>query len=194
MSRKLRGKIFIVLGFLLVFVATGIFMVNDHQDRKAGENAAILLEELKEQQAKSYVNTDSAEGEMPEQTLMGYNLVGTITVPKVGIELPVLNEWSYELLKISPCRYSGSVENDDFIILGHNYKSHFSPLKNCSVGDQVCFTDVNGITHIYAISEIETLYKTELDKLTSSNYDLTLFTCTNSGQSRFVIRCDKAEM
>ncbi len=193
MNRKARGKIFIALGFLMVFISTAIFMTFDYQEKKAGENAAVLLEELKIQQEKFFLETENSAGEMPQQTLRGYNLVGRINFSSVGVELPVLNEWSYELLKISPCRYSGSVEDGNLIILGHNYKSHFAPLKNCSVGDAVYFTDVNGIRHTYTVSETETLYKTELDKLTASDYDLTVFTCTASGQSRLVIRCSKVK-
>ncbi len=192
MNKSLRGKIMIVLGFLLIFIATGIFIFNDYQDINAGKNSDLLLEKYRQEQ--SLYDTavyDSTKGNMPIQNFMGYNMVGVITVPSAKVELPVLDEWNYDMLKIAPCRYSGSVEDNNLILLGHNYKEHFYYLKNCVVGDAIMFEDVNGIKYNYKVQEIETLYKTELDKLTQTDYDLTIFTCTASGQSRLVVRCNR---
>ncbi len=157
---------------------------------RGGDASAALLAELdaSEEDTAEYVG---AAGEMPQKTLGGYALIGEIVIPSVGIDLPVLNDWSYDLLKIAPCRYSGSAEDGNLIILGHNYKSHFTPLKSVKVGDEVRFTDVNGFRHTYVVEEIETLHKTRLDDLTMTDYDLTLFTCTADGQSRFIARCTK---
>jgi sortase A len=188
MSRKTRDKILITLGILLILIATAIYASYEYRDRKAGEYSQELLKDFFEDKT-SDIKHDSAKGEMPQATYRGYPVIGIIKVPKANIQLPVLSEWSYDLLNISPCRYSGSIEGRDLIILGHNYNSHFTPLKNCVVGDKVEFFDVNNVTYKYRIDKIEQLYKTELDRLTSSDYDLTIFTCTYGGQSRFVARC-----
>lgn len=103
--------------------------------------------------------------------------------------MPVLESWSYDLLQISPCRYSGSAKEGNLILLGHNYKKHFAPLEKLTVGDNVEFCDVNGTVYTYEVAATEILQKTELERLTGSGYDLTLFTCTNGGYSRYVVRC-----
>lgn len=43
----------------------------------------------------------------------------------------------------------------------------------------------------YEIIEIEILNKNDIDKLLEYGCDLTLFTCTNGGKDRHVIRCNK---
>lgn len=211
MCAKSIGKLLTAAGLVMVFAAAGIYAVYDRADHSAGDSAQELLDALdaadsgtsadsidevgsdSDAEAYSYVEAVSAAGEMPQKTLKGYALIGEIIIPSVGIDLPVLNDWSYNLLKIAPCRYSGTVEDGNLIILGHNYRSHFTPLKNVAVGDEVRFTDVNGMTYTYRVDEIETLYKTQLDDLTVTDYDLTLFTCTTGGQSRFVARCIRTD-
>ena len=110
-----------------------------------------------------------------------------------GIELPVLSQWDDAMLKTAPCRYSGSVAGGDLIIMGHNYKSHFTPLNRAAVGDGVTFTDAAGQAHSYTVTKIETLHKSQLEDLTGTDYPLTLFTCTYGGQNRLVLRCEMAE-
>ena len=43
----------------------------------------------------------------------GNEYVGEISIPAIGIDLPVMSEWSYPRLKIAPCRQFGSSRTDD---------------------------------------------------------------------------------
>ncbi|MGN0243359.1 MAG: sortase [Lachnospiraceae bacterium] len=188
MTRKRMGKIFIFVGCLLILAAVVLLGENAYRDERAGKQAQTLLNEFIKTKDHD-VETEGVTGEMPKITLQGYSVIGVIEIPRADIQLPVLSDWSYDLLNVAPCRYSGSVEDGDLIILGHNYQSHFTPLQNCVVGDEVKLWDVNHNLYQYRIEKVEKLYKTELDRLTSSDYDLTIFTCTYGGQSRFVARC-----
>ena len=181
--------------------AAVIFAEYEYHADIAGDNAELLLAGLRQemrdlQQATAYQPAEQEQSttELPQLTLSGYDLVGIVRAPSVGLELPVLNEWSYDLLQISPCRYSGNAEDRNLILLGHNYKKHFTPLKQLVVGDWVEFVDVTGRIYIYEVAATEVLQKTELERLTGTNYDLTLFTCTNGGYSRFVVRCKYKEV
>ena len=102
-----------------------------------------------------------------------------------------MSDWSYEGLNLSPCRYSGSVETDDLVIAAHNYDSHFGRISESSKGAQVLFTDLNGSTERYEVVLVDTLNPVEIEKMTSGDYDLSLFTCTPSGMARVTVRCDK---
>lgn len=196
MKRKIRGVILILLGLAMSFSAAAMFAVYEQQAEVAGDNAEILLttlrQEMQENTADNYIDTihEETEGEMVQTTLNGYALIGILEVPTVGLELPVLDNWSYDLLQIAPCRYSGSAEEQNLIILGHNYKRHFYPLKKLALGDEVLFSSMDGETYTFEVSGIEILQRTQLEQLTSSSHDLTLFTCTNGGYSRYVIRCN----
>lgn len=176
-----------------------MFYLHFRETELAGENAKVLLQDLsesiettREEAMYETAQPENVTGQMPKTTLSGYDLVGIVCVPSVNVELPVLNTWSYDLLKIAPCRYSGSLESRDLILLGHNYVTHFAPLRKVQVGAKVEFCDVRGTVHRFTVSETEVLKDTELDRLTSSAYPLTIFTCTRSGASRFVLRCDYA--
>lgn len=189
----------IVLGLLMSVSAAAIFAKYEYQADIAGDNAEILLDALTEkiQERKELNRYDTAKqeeptAELPQTTLAGYDLVGVVRAPSIGLELPVLDAWSYDLLQISPCRYSGSVEGGNLILLGHNYKRHFAPLKKLETGNVVEFCDINGTVYRYEVAATEILQKTELERLTASDYDLTLFTCTNGGYSRYVVRCMQA--
>lgn len=199
MSRVRRGKVMLCLGAALLCAALGLYALQQRQDRLAGEMSRQLLRELRaelvlnDQFLQFGQTTWDEEDEPLRVTYSGYALLGSVRVERCGIDLPVLSQWDEAMLKAAPCRYSGSVGGGDLIIMGHNYKSHFTPLNQAQIGDGVEFTDAAGTEHRYTISAIERLHKTELERLTGTDYPLTLFTCTYGGQDRLVLRCEKAE-
>ena len=195
-KQQKRGVVLILAGLVMVFCALGLHRVQEQQDVLAGENARILLRQL-ELRRVSIVGQEDIPSEetkpvntdMPEKEYLGYTMIGTLRVPSVGIELPILSSWSYDLLNVAPCRYLGSIPEENMILMGHNYKSHFTPLHNVAVGAEVEFEDVNGVVYRYTVAEIEYLHKNDGEQL-PSDYPLTLFTCTSGGQSRIVVRCE----
>ena len=117
--------------------------------------------------------------------------VGTLQIPQLGLELPVISDWSYEALKIAPCRYYGSVNSDDLVLMGHNYKVHFGPISRLKSGDAVVFTDMDGVTTYYHVVSRDVLPPDAVEEMTAGDFDLTLFTCTYGGESRVTVYCDK---
>lgn len=92
-----------------------------------------------------------------KQKLNSY--IGILEIPSLDLSLPVMNEWSYPNLKIAPCRYSGSAYTGNFTIAGHNYSTHFGPVRNIDIGAQIIFTDVKGRSFYYEVKAVETLFK-----------------------------------
>jgi len=197
--RQLRGMLLLIAGMAMLLTAAGMLALQERQATVAGQNAEVLLEKITEQIAvkKEEVIYDTAveeappAGEVPKATWQGYDMIGILRMPSLSMELPILQEWSYDLLELSPCRYSGSAEGGDLIILGHNYKKHFTPMKKLKVGDEVEFCDAQGTVYRYQVTKTEILKPAELDRLTGSEHDLTLFTCTGGGYKRHVVRCDR---
>lgn len=97
----------------------------------------------------------------------------------------------YEKLKIAPCRNYGSVMSNDMVIAGHNYTRHFGTLNNLKIGDAVIFTDMNGVRYPYQVEEVLTLEPTAVEEMQNSGWNLTLYTCTLSGQLRLTVRCSR---
>ena len=128
--------------------------------------------------------------EMLVKEVNGRPYVGALSIPVLGLELPVINDWTYPNLRVSPCRYVGSVYTDDLVIAAHNYISHFGNLKLLQLGDAVVFTDMEGNKFHYEVALLETLEPTAVEEMTSGEWELSLFTCTIGGKLRVTVRCE----
>ena len=129
------------------------------------------------------------EMEMPEVLIDGEWYIGCIDIPQLKVSLPVMSTWSYPQLKLSPCRYMGSVYTKNLIVCGHNYPSHFGQANTLIPGDEVFFTDIAGNVFFYEVIELETLHADDSEKMQSGSWDLTFFTCTLGGENRVTVRC-----
>ncbi len=177
------------MAFGLAFIAAagGLFAYNTITDRKAGQTARDLLSAV-EQVSEESTFEQEANGE-PFAIIDGKKYIGVITIPSLGIDLPVQSDWSLEKLKDSPCRYYGSVIDGTAVICAHNYQSHFGKLKYAAAGEIVYFTDTAGLTYAYKIASVEQIDGYDIEKMKeNTGWDLTLFTCTYSGRQRQTIR------
>ena len=95
--------------------------------------------------------------EMPVVEIDGHGYIGFVGIPSLGKELPVMADWSYPKLKISPCRFTGSIYTDDLVIMAHNYSHHFGTLQNLRTGDIITFTDMDGNTIRYEVVALDIL-------------------------------------
>lgn len=194
--RRKMGFLFMISGAVLLIAALSLAVYNMLDNMRAGREAETVLSELKtaeEEKGGSEVSFPAynrpADGVMPSVEIDGRFYVGTLSIPSLELELPVIEEWSYSGLKTAPCRYYGSVWTDDLVIAGHNYNSHFGRLKYLTEGAQVVFTDILGNVFGYEVDFIETLSPTAIDEMTSADCPLTLFTCDYSGRARIALRC-----
>ena len=216
--RRFSGNFILTLGMLMLLAAAILTSLNFIEDGQAGEAAGNALEQLllaerdardaarrassetssDESAAESsgltldpvYLNdnTSTPEGEMPVIEIDGYDYIGVLQIPSLDLTLPVISDWSYPALQIAPCRYEGSAYNGGMVIAGHNFDSHFGKLSQLEPGDEIKFIDLSGHTFTYAVAETEVLEATAIEEMVTGGWDLTLFTCTLSGQTRFTVR------
>ncbi|MBQ8926845.1 MAG: sortase [Oscillospiraceae bacterium] len=191
------------IGTALLLTALFLVLHNTSEDRRSGKQAQelldVLLEQIPEAPAQEtlpaggdlfaeYVQEAATE---PVIEVDGRQYLGIVTIPSLGIELPVLADWSYPDLKLAPCRYRGSVDGGDLIVAAHNYRSHFGTIGSLSTEDRILFTDAAGYVHTYEVDNIEQIPGTDIERMefgSGEDWDLTLFTCTLSGQSRVTVR------
>lgn len=203
MKNKL-AKIFIISGALLLVSAILLLGYNIYENKNAQSSSEQMLESVvneitkraneKKQSSENgdYTPVDPFNTEMTVVEIDGYKYIGYISVPKLeNLELPVMSEWNYDLLKKAPCRYTGSVKTNDLVLLGHNYTSHFGKLSRLTQGDELFFTDMDGAVHRYEVVGVEVLSGSSVKEMVSGEYDLSLFTCDYSGNNRFTVRCNR---
>jgi len=204
MKQKI-GKICMALGALLILASAGLLAYNKWDAARADKASQQVLGELEDTLTKTIEEKTKADEvvlqpeldptqPMTEVELEGWNYIGYLSIPSIGLNLPVMSEWSYAGLKVAPGRYSGSTYADNMVVCAHNYAKHFSPIKWLAEGAEVYFTDMDGMRWSYEVSVVETIQPTQIEKMTektedSENWDLTLFTCTTGGSARCAVRC-----
>ena len=189
---KKSGVILISLGAVLILAALLLFLYNRSEDRRAGQEAESLLEDVRSTMA---ANADPEPQEEPAEEIT-YDYAGVIAIPDLSLELPVIDQWNYARLKVAPCRQSGAAADGDLVIAAHNYKSHFGYLDRLEPGASVIFTDMEGTVYRYAVEEIRQLEPEDVEDVSyvfSSEYPLVLYTCTPGGKARVAVFCRWAE-
>ena len=209
--KRRAGMICMILGAVLIGVALSLFLYNEWDSARAEERAEQILEQMQKQTE----DDENVSGEQTERTkqkntladtddvgekiisIDGNDYIGWLSIPSISLELPVMAQWSEEGLKTAPGRYAGSPSEDNLVIAGHNYRRHFSPIKWLEPGTEVCFTVAAERVRYYEIEETEELLPDQVEamitKTEKDTWDLTLFTCTTSGQARCAVRCRRID-
>ena len=192
-----RGTVWINAGLLLIAAALFLSVYNEWESREARDSARQVIAQLCDElptEAGEPTTLPDVRREMPVKTINGRDYIGVLSIPSLELELPVISQWDYPALKVAPCRYSGSLYQDNLIICAHNYASHFGKLKELQPGDTVLFTDMDEHVVTFQVVERETLNPMDTEGMEAGDWDLTLFTCTIGGQTRVTIRLERVEV
>ena len=188
-----KGNLWIIIGFLCIISSISLTYYNIWDEARADKLKTEIVSQIKSQTENESdfkdIYQEFPEQEMPTVLVEEYDYIGVLEIPALGLELPVMKDWSYPKLKVSPCRYDGSAYQNNLIISAHNYDYHFGRLKSLEIGEEIFFTDMDGNIFQYEVIDMEILQPTEVEEMKSGEWDLTLFTCTYGGQSRVTIRC-----
>ncbi len=218
-----RGSIWMSVGLLLLFLAAAWSGYNILDARRADRAAQNTVEQLKQEitqkqsekeqraaeEKAEETSSDPAEEspaaslpdyvlhpdmEMPVIKIDGNYYIGVVTIPSLGLSLPVMENWSDEKLKISPCRYAGSLYQKNLVIAGHNYQRHFSGIRTLPIGSEINFTDADGNEFQYKVAASDIMNPEETDRMLEDGaWDLTLFTCNYGLGTRYAVRCQMVE-
>lgn len=214
MHKKL-GLVLVLAGALLIGGALALYGANRVEDEKAGaaavETAAVLQQQIEQAQTQHMQTevqeqpedvspepsmdapVEDAETEPTPVAMVGdYEYLGVLSLPSLGLELPVMADWDYDRLKLAPCRQFGSAEEDNLVIAGHNYIGHFANLGMMKAGDSVTFTTMDGAVNTYVVAKTDIISPEDTEKVSESGYALTLYTCTYGRQNRVTVYCERA--
>lgn len=202
--RRRIGAALLIFGALLLLASGGAALLHARQDEQAGRTArqaVTALQQLIESPAETQetVGAPFSASPAPQETakpaaveLDGESYIGVLCIPSLGLELPVMEDWSYARLRIAPCRQFGSAAGGDLVIAAHNYKTHFGRLKELQEGDGITFTDLSGAEYAYRVDRVENVQPQDVAAVTESGAALTLYTCTPGGKTRVAVYCSAA--
>ena len=213
--------VFFIAIFIIVFLA--LFYIYAEYDKSKSEN--ISQDILSEMQTEDIASTNQDEAQIEEkvwkiistpeepdedqETISNvkngnittsdgntYETVGTISIPKIKVNYPILAETSVELLKVAPCKFYGPNPNEvgNLCIAGHNYKTDqfFSKVpKNIVVGDIIQITDLTGKTIKYSVYDKFNVYPEDTSctsQSTNGSKIVTLITCTDDNKKRVIVQ------
>ena len=139
-------------------------------------------------------NGGTSSNRRKRYTYKGYNVIGTIEIPKTNIKYPILEKDSKGALEVAVAYAYGAQPNQigNMTIAGHNYRNgaFFGKNKRLSNGDIVYITDNSGLKIKYTIYNIYIGTPEESDFMirdTNGKREISLITCTDDSQARLII-------
>lgn len=131
--------------------------------------------------------------EKPKVMYEGYEMLGTIKIPKISCEYPVLAEVTKHSIEVAVAKLYGPDLNTpgNVVIVGHNYRNgmFFSNLHKLKNGDSIYLTSAEE-TVVY---EIYNMYYTTPDDAnymkrdTEGAREISLSTCNDDSSQRLII-------
>ena len=141
-------------------------------------------------------NSSGTSNSNKKKTYKGFTVVGTMKIPTINLEYPILEEISTKSLETALVALYPSGDNINLpgntVVIGHNYRNGtlFSNLKKLSNGAKIYVTDFRGKSITYQVynkfeaSESDTSFYT---RDTNGLAELTLSTCTDASNDQRTI-------
>ena len=194
----------LVIGAALLLAAAALAVRNlwEQQEAKRFSSRLLVLAEQRLPDGGGAQQTAAGnDGGMempavsPDMTdpLAGYAIDGILAIPKLGLELPVLADYSEELLRMSVCLYAQEADSGRRVIAGHNYRDHFGRLNQLTVGDGLTYTTLDGETAAYQVSGLTEIAAGDREALEAGEWDMTLLTCNLDMSRRILVRLEQTE-
>lgn len=143
---------------------------------------------------KLYADVSSNNNDLVQNT-QANNLFGIIEIPKINLYYPVFSNLSEDNLKVSPCKFYGDSLNDNgnICIAGHNYNNDmfFSKINLLSSNDEIFIYDNLGKKYTYIVFKNYEVKEDDLSPIydyDKNTKELTLITCNNLNNNRFIIK------
>ena len=188
---KRAGIITLALGAALILGALLLWGLNERESEEAGRQSDELLTIIQAQidgePLPPAPEADSAAPADPMALARGYEAIGILTLPDLGLTLPVLADWDEARLQAAPCRHQGSIEDGDLVIAGHNYRRHFANLDQLAPGAAITFTDMEGVVHPFVLDHTAVVAGTDVAAVLDSEFPLILYTCDYTGEGRITL-------
>ena len=194
-DKKLNSHLFKVqftISIIIIIVLIGFIVYTSYslQDKENLSNNLIGNYNI----YKLYADVSSNNNDLVQDT-QANNLFGIIEIPTINLHYPVFSNLSEDNLKVSPCKFYGDSLNDNgnICIAGHNYNNDmfFSKINLLSSNDEIFIYDNLGKKYTYIVFKNYEVKEDDLSPIydyDKNTKELTLITCNNLNNNRFIIK------
>lgn len=180
-------RLLVAAGALLLLAGALLAGQNLLTERRAARQTADLLAAV---ETRIAAPADLPAPEVTGDPWAGYGVIGVVGLPDLGLSLPVLADYTQDLLAVAPCRYTDdlALEPGQLVVAGHNYRTHFGRLGELAPGSRITWQNLDGVTYTYTVTEVTEIDAGDREALEQGDWDLTLFTCDVTRTRRILVR------
>ena len=180
-------RLLVAAGALLLLAGALLAGQNLLTERRAARQTADLLAAV---ETRIAAPADLPAPEVTGDPWAGYEVIGVVGLPDLGLSLPVLADYTQDLLAVAPCRYTDdlALEPGQLVVAGHNYRTHFGRLGELAPGSRITWQNLDGVTYAYTVTEVTEIDAGDREALEQGDWDLTLFTCDVTRTRRILVR------
>ena len=179
-------KVLMTLGILLIAAGAVITVLNAGKEKKIAidrEEALAFLKERIPSEKKGF-KEERATMAMPLLSCEGVDYAALFSYPRFSVELPVAAVWDTDLVRETPCRFTGRPYDGTLVIGGT-----FDFIDSVDIGDEMTVTDLQGYAFTYRVTSVLHSKSASASKLTGGNADLTFFSRSDKGREYLLVRC-----
>lgn len=188
-NRKFKLIFFLSLFSMCFFIIYFLFFYyNQNKEENFSDTLLNIFNVQRLYSNSNYTTISLNENE-------NFLVLGSISIPSIGIEYPILSEATDSFLKIAPCRFYGPYPNQigNLCIAAHNYDDgrFFSNLYKLNIGDEIKISDYTGYTVNYIVYEKYEINENNTSctsQNTSGKKEITLVTCNNLNKNRLIVK------
>lgn len=169
---------------------------NDNND--GSTSLDDVLKNLENNDNNIYNNGNNSNGEKKDTFYNGYRVIGTISISKINIKYPILEECTSATLKLAIAAYypepTAEAVNKvgNLVLWGHNYKNgeFFSDIGKLTTGDKISIKDMSGTTvqyQVYNVYETTDSDVSYASRDTEGRREISLSTCSNQSGKRTIV-------
>lgn len=188
MKRKTLKYVFSVLLSVIVIICIFMYLYINHKNASNQSNLLSLADNIiNENIVNGQQNDDSSKSKEEkeifsvEKISQDSNVLGKIKIPAIGVEAPIKEGTTADILKESVGHFSNtSYWNGNVALASHNrgtYAHYFANINNLNINDEIIYQTKLG-TRIYVIDKIEQISEEDVSVLDNSKENtITLITC-----------------
>lgn len=159
----------------------------------SNNNAQKANEETSKNELAMANMKTSSKQENVVTSYKGLPTIGKISIPKTGVNQPIMSSVTAKGMEIAPCFLfsTGKLnQKGNTLIVGHNYNNIFTNNKKLQIGDKIIVTTIDGKTVEYTIYKKFETNPEDLDYVIDDSTNepkIMLSTCTSNDNVRLVI-------